>query len=155
MAAQKHAAMRFTLESLGIIAVLLVAMLAAQAWGRKQGERHRLLTGTSDKSAFGATEGAVFALLGLFLAFAFSGAGGRFDDRRLRVIDEVNAIGTAWLRIDLLPSEAQPAVRELFREYLDARLEAYRLVSAGARIDPRRFDGPAAGRIAEVDGLTT
>jgi hypothetical protein len=130
--------MRFTLESLGITAVLLAAMLGAQAWGRKQGERHRLLAGAGHKSPYGATEGAVFALLGLFLAFVFSGAGGRFDDRRHRVIEEANAIGTAWLRVDLLPANSQPAVRGLFREYLDARLEAYRLVSVGKPYEPVR-----------------
>jgi hypothetical protein len=130
--------MRFILESLGVIVVLLAAMLGAQAWGRRQGERSRLLTGTIDKSPYGATEGAVFALLGLFLAFVFSGAGGRFDDRRHLVIEETIAIGTAWLRIDLLPAKSQPAIRGLFREYLDARLETYRLVSAGEPYEASR-----------------
>jgi hypothetical protein len=130
--------MRFILESLGVIVVLLAAMLGAQAWGRRQGERQRLLTGTNEKSPYGATEGAVFALLGLFLAFVFSGAGSRFDDRRHLLIEETNAIGTAWLRIDLLPAQFQPGIRGLFREYLDARLETYRLVSAGEPYEASR-----------------
>ena len=33
-----------------------------------------------------------------------------------------------WLRIDLLPASGQPAMRELFRQYLDSRLETYRKV---------------------------
>src|SRR5580700_1393524 len=37
---------------------------------------------------------------------------------------EASAIGTAYLRIDLLPSNDQPQIRALFREYLDARLRA-------------------------------
>jgi hypothetical protein len=74
----------------------------------------------------GAVEGAVFALLGLLIAFTFSGAAARFDDRRHLIVQEANAIGTAWLRLDLLPAEAQPAVRELFRQYVDSRLAAYR-----------------------------
>lgn len=41
--AQNHAAMRFAVESLAIVVLLLVAMLAAQAWGRRLGERHRML----------------------------------------------------------------------------------------------------------------
>lgn len=121
--------MRFAVESLAIVVLLLVAMLAAQAWGRRMGERHRLLAAPGEKNPFGATEGAVFALLGLFLAFAFSGAGTRFDDRRQLIIQETNAIGTAWLRLDLLPADAQREVRGLFRDYLDARLDAYRLVA--------------------------
>jgi len=42
------------------------------------------------------------------------------------VVDEANAIGTAYLRIDLLPSSAQPALRETFKKYVDARIETYR-----------------------------
>ncbi len=37
-----------------------------------------------------------------------------------------NDIGTAWLRIDLLPAEAQPEIRDLFRRYLDSRLLTYK-----------------------------
>jgi len=68
----------------------------------------------------------VFALLGLLIAFTFSGAASRFDQRRHLVTEEANAIGTAWLRIDVLPPSGQPALRELFRRYLDSRLETYR-----------------------------
>ena len=41
-------------------------------------------------------------------------------------MEEANAIGTAYLRIDLLPPSAQPSLRETFRRYLDARVELYR-----------------------------
>jgi hypothetical protein len=67
----------------------------------------------------------MFGLLGLLLAFSFSGALSRFDDRRQLVIEEANAIATAWLRIDLLPAHIQPAARDLFRRYLDSRLATY------------------------------
>jgi hypothetical protein len=40
-------------------------------------------------------------------------------------VREANAIGTAYLRLDLLPASEQPAIRHLFRDYLDARLQAY------------------------------
>jgi len=74
----------------------------------------------------GTVEGAVFGLLGLIIAFTFSGAASRFEHRRHLVAEEANAIGTAYLRIDLLPGDAQIEVRELFRRYLDSRLESYR-----------------------------
>ena len=76
----------------------------------------------------GAIEGAIFGLLGLILAFSFSGALTRFDARRHLVIEEANDIGTAWLRISLLPADAQPSMRELFRRYLDSRIEVYKRV---------------------------
>ena len=70
-------------------------------------------------------EGAVYGLLGLLIAFTFSGAAERFAARRALVVQEANAIGTAYLRIDLLPEDAQPALRGLFRRYVDSRLAAY------------------------------
>ena len=42
------------------------------------------------------------------------------------IVEETNAIGTAYLRLDLLPAAAQPALRESFRRYVDCRLEMYR-----------------------------
>jgi hypothetical protein len=127
--------MNFLIADVLLAVVLFVAMLGAQEWGRRLGERHRSLDSKSDKWSYGASEGAVFALLGLFLAFTFSGAGSRFDARRHLIVDEANAIGTAWLRIDVLPENRRPELRQLFRDYLDTRLETYRLVAAGERPD--------------------
>jgi hypothetical protein len=83
-------------------------------------------------------DGAMFGLLGLLIAFTFSGAASRFDARRHQIAEECNEIGTAWLRIELLPAEFQPKQRDLFRRYLDSRLETYRrlpdLVAAGAEL---------------------
>jgi hypothetical protein len=77
-------------------------------------------------STIGSLEGAVFALLGLLIAFTFSGALTRFDARRAQVVQEANAIGTAWLRIDLLPASAQPKLRASFKTYVDSRIATYR-----------------------------
>jgi hypothetical protein len=60
------------------------------------------------------------------MAFTFSGAASRFDARRQLIIEETNHIGTAYLRLDLLPKNVQPALREQFRQYVDARLAFYR-----------------------------
>jgi hypothetical protein len=83
----------------------------------------------------GTIDAAVFALLGLLLGFSFAGAMSRFDARRQLIVNEANAIGTAYLRIDLLPSAEQPEIRTLFREYLDARLRAFEILRnrSGAR----------------------
>ena len=94
------------------------------------GRRIRLSQSARDpdvtKSGFGAIEGGVLGLLGLLLAFTFSGAGTRFDERRQLIVEETNAIGTAYLRLDMLSTAAQPNLRESFRRYLDARLNVYR-----------------------------
>ena len=80
-------------------------------------ERERLVRNT--------IETAIYALLGLMIAFTFSGAASRFDTRRLLTVQEANTIGTAYLRLDLLPTAAQPALREKFREYAAERIARY------------------------------
>ncbi|MDW5267104.1 MULTISPECIES: hypothetical protein [Acidobacteriaceae] len=72
-----------------------------------------------------AVEGAVFALFGLLLAFTFSGAVTRYDAHRQLVVQETNAIGTAYLRLDLVAPPAQPALRQLFRDYTTSRLHLF------------------------------
>lgn len=71
-------------------------------------------------------DAAIFALLGLLLAFAFGSAVSRLDLRRQLIIQESNAVGTAYLRLDFLPAAEQPAMRKLFRDYVDTRLNAFR-----------------------------
>ncbi|NWA64247.1 DUF4239 domain-containing protein, partial [Pantoea sp. B9002] len=67
-----------------------------------------------------------FGLLALLIAFTFSGAATRMDARRTLIVAETNAMGTAWLRLDLLPVAHQPALRQDFRDYVDARIAYYR-----------------------------
>jgi hypothetical protein len=109
-----------------LIAVgFLAGMLVFQELGRRAALRWMAQQGTTPPPGTGAVDGASFALLGLLLAFTFSGAASRFDVRRQQIVQEANDIGTAWLRLDLLPADSQPALRELFRQYLDSRLAAY------------------------------
>ena len=113
-----------TLYALGLFGgVILMTEL-----GRRLGARQRARMTEGAAPGIGAVEGATFALLGLLIAFTFQGAAARYDQRRALIVEEANDIGTAWLRIDLLPADARPAMRDLFRRYLDARLETYRKV---------------------------
>lgn len=70
-------------------------------------------------------EGAIFALLGLLVAFTFSSAAKKFDDRRLLIIEESNAIGTAYLRLSLLSKDEQHDIRKEFIKYLNLRKDFY------------------------------
>ncbi len=110
-----------------LFAILLAGgIIVLLELGRRIGARRLAAEGEAAVKGFGAIEAAVFALLGLILAFSFSGALVRFDGRRQLVVAEANNIGTAYLRLDLLPAEAQAPLRELFRQYLDSRIETYR-----------------------------
>jgi hypothetical protein len=112
----------YLLVSVPLALCLMVGMLFSLEFGRRLGRRRATL---SDSSNTGALDSAVFALLGLLLAFTFSGAAARFDERRAQAVEEANDIGTAWLRLDLLPPAQQPPLRDLFRRYVDARLQMY------------------------------
>jgi CDP-diglyceride synthetase len=120
---------------------IFVAMLAFLEIGRRMGERQRAIDPDGVATGTGAVVGAVFALLGLLIAFTFSGAASRFDARRQLVVEEANAIGTAYLRIDLLPPAAQPKLRDDFRSYVDARLAFYRKLPdlAAAKVEMDRY----------------
>jgi hypothetical protein len=117
-----HIALISSLFALGLFAGILVL----QEVGRRIGVRRAAADAEGARAGLGAVEGAVFGLMGLMIAFTFSGAAGRFETRRQLIVEEANAIGTAYLRLDLLPAEAQPKLREQFRRYVDGRLEVYR-----------------------------
>jgi len=113
-------------SSLVAIAPLMMGgMLVVYELGRRMGRRRLAREPDGGLAGVGAVEGGIFGLMGLLIAFTFSGAQGRYDIRKRFVVDEANAIGTAWLRLDLLPEAAQPALRETFRRYTDARLAVY------------------------------
>ena len=105
---------------------LFLGMLICLEIGRRLGIHRLAKDPHGAMSGLSVVEGAVFGLYGLLLAFTFSGAPARFDTRRQLIAEEANSIGTAYLRLDLLSPESQPALRDRFRKYLDSRLEVYR-----------------------------
>jgi hypothetical protein len=105
---------------------LFVGMVICLELGRRLGTRTLARDPQGGVFGLGVVEGAVFGLYGLLLAFTFSGAAIRFDTKRQLIAEEANAIGTAYLRLDLLPADSQLAMRKRFREYVDSRLEVYR-----------------------------
>jgi hypothetical protein len=113
------------LLSLAIASCLFVGILLCLELGYRTGRQARERHPEWAHEGIGVIEAAVFALLGLLLGFSFAGGASRLDDRRQLIIKEANAIGTAYLRLDLLPAPDQPEMRGLFRKYLDARLGVY------------------------------
>jgi len=120
--------------ALALIGALFLAMLALVETGRRMGLRRKI-------EGLVAVEGAVFGLMGLLLAFTFGSAAVRFETRRSLIVEEANDIGTAYLRLDLLPAEAQPKLRDAFRRYVDTRLAIYQGVPniAAAKADLTRM----------------
>lgn len=121
--------MDYTTRIIELSLLVFNGLLACIEFGFRLGRRDVVKHPEQTHDGIGAIEAAVFALLGLLLAFSLSGASGRLDNRRQLIIEEANAIGTAYLRLDLLPPAEQPTMRLLFRDYLDARLSVYALIA--------------------------
>jgi hypothetical protein len=127
----------FTLIAWLLAIALFLAMLALIEFGRRLGISRLARDPDGLAKGIGASEGAIFGLLGLIIAFTFSGAASRFESRRQLITEEVNDIGTAYLRIDLVPNEARPELRDLFRRYLDLRLTTYSNIESPSAVDAR------------------
>jgi hypothetical protein len=117
--------------------------------GRRIGLRRMDVDAERARAGIGTVEGALLPLLGLLIALSFSGAAARFDARQ-QIVDEANEIGRAYMLVVLLPPEAQPPLRDRFRQYVDSRLEAYRkmpdLAAAKASSSARRLCRTTSGR---------
>jgi len=93
-----------------LLCLLLVCLFwAAVELGYKLGDRRQRATAYVDEgrsAQAGIVLGALLTVASLMLAFTFSMAGGQFDARRTLLIEDVNAIGTAFLRAEHLPRTA-------------------------------------------------
>jgi len=105
---------------------LFIGMMFLTEVGRRIGRIHIQRKTEESNDSFAVLEGGVFGLMGLLIALTFSASASRLEARRQTVVDETNAIGTAWLRIDLLPEARQTAMRQNFRLYVDTRLAFFR-----------------------------
>ena len=108
-----------------VIVFLLALILISVQAGRLIGFRRWARVPKDERGVYPGIEACVFALMGLLVAFTFYGAASRFDGRRMLIAQEANAIGTAYLRVNLLPADTQPQIREDFRNYLRSRLAVF------------------------------
>jgi hypothetical protein len=138
------------LDSGIVLVALLGLMLLAIEVGRRIGQKRLRDDPEGAQSGVGAIEGAVFALMGLMIAFTFSGASSRFDARRDLLLQESNAIGTAWLRLDLLPPEVRALEQADFRRYTELRLAATRASATQATPELSRLEQSIWERAVKV-----
>jgi membrane protein DedA with SNARE-associated domain len=99
----------------------LVASLEVWFWlGARARERR-----TEHPDQLANIQGAMLGLLALLLGFSFALAAGRFSDRVHLIVEEANAIGTAWLRCDLLPDADRNELKSLLTKYTAQRVAYY------------------------------
>jgi len=110
-----------------VLGVLLLAAEAGWRFGRR----------SEDEKLHGHVAGitaATLGLLGLLLAFTFSMSSARYDHRKQLILNEANAIGTAWLRAGLLNEPLRGGLQKTLSEYAGSRIALY-----DAGLDALRF----------------
>jgi hypothetical protein len=136
-----HAHMSRLMDSPFLVFLLAFALLFAAtrigiALRHRRDEVH-----PDEREDLGIVLGATLTLLGLIIGFSFSMAISRYDQRKTLEEGEANAIGTEYLRADLLPGADAARVKSLLVSYTDLRIEYY--------ITPR-----FSGRRREIDRQT-
>ena len=119
--------MFFRLSTGELWLIIAAVVLAFVAVGYGIG---RLLRGHSEtlREPVGTVQGALLALVGLILAFGLTLAIGRYDSRRAAVVDDANAIGTTFLRAQMLPEPVRSRSLRLLVNYTDASIRLSKTV---------------------------
>ena len=97
----------------------LAAWVGATRFSKLHDEVNRM------RDEYGIIQGATLTLLGLIVGFTFSMALSRYEQRKNYEEEEANAIGTEYLRAELLPAGDAARVRTLLRDYVDQRMLFY------------------------------
>jgi hypothetical protein len=113
-----------------VFAVIGSAAAVGYAVGRYLREHEARL-----REPFGVLQGALLGIVGLILAFGLTLAVGRYEDRRSATVTEANAIGTSYLRAQLVAEPARSRSLELLKDYTDRALRVSREIpnSSGMR----------------------
>ncbi|HRZ87116.1 MAG TPA: DUF4239 domain-containing protein [bacterium] len=106
----------------GTVAIILASVTTGLYLGRWKRKR----SDDAAEAPVGAAVGATCGLLAFILAFTFSMSASRFDARRELLLNDINAIGTTYLRAGLLPEPHKGEVRDLLRKYVDLRVDLTR-----------------------------
>jgi hypothetical protein len=139
-----------------IVALLVLAVIgAATAIGYTSG-RYLRQHQAALREPFGVLQGALLGVVGLILAFGLTLAVGRYQDRRAATVTEANAIGTTYLRAQLIAEPARSRSLDTLRAYTDLALRVSHEVpgSAGMR-RTTAAEGVLQRRLWRVAGQAT
>jgi hypothetical protein len=128
-------------QDMAIAAGLLALLIAALEVGFRVGRSALADADARASGQIGAIQAALLGLLGLLLAFSFAAAGSRFLERQDLIVSEANAIGTAYLRADLLDEPHRSELRAALKAYTEYRIALSSRLRTGI--------GPAA--VADID----
>jgi hypothetical protein len=109
--------------------LLLSGMLVLMETSRRAARQRATKELADIERGLGTIQGVVFAAFVLLVAFTFAGVASRFNQKQRLIAEEANSVATAYLRLQLVPQEAQSELQALLRRYVDSRLETYRRLS--------------------------
>ena len=136
-----------------IVAGLLLGGLVAAEIGFRIGAAFKREDDALNKQ-LDVIRSATLALVAFLVAFAFSGSAGRFVDRLDIIVTEANALGTAWLRADVLPEPQRGELKATLKEYTTDRVtllssrdwdEIHRLLGKVGGLQERMWSAALAG----------
>ena len=116
-----------------VVFVVTLALLWTSSWIGTRVLRRRRPLAENVREDLTVMVAATLTLLGLIIGFSFSMAVSRYDQRKNLEEGEANAIGTEYLRADLLPAADATTVKSLLRDYLADRVAFYTVT------DPERL----------------
>jgi hypothetical protein len=121
----------FRLNSVELGLVLAAIVFGATGIAVLLGRRHR--QHSDMREPFAVLQGALLGVVGLILAFGLSLAVGRYQDRRAAVVDEANAIGTTYLRAQMLAEPARGRSLALLVRYTNQSILLGKAVPGSAQ----------------------
>ncbi len=110
-----------------LILVFSFLLLWFSAWVSAKISQRRHDLSEEMRPDFNVILAASLTLLGLIIGFSFSMATARYDMRKTYEEAEANAIGTEYVRADLLGPAEAAQVKQLLRQYTELRIRAYRV----------------------------
>lgn len=113
---------------LPIFLVVVFSIILSIEFGFRLGKRQRKRAPDGAKIETGAVVTASLGLLAFMLAFTFGAVTSNYNERKHLLLDEVNAVGTLFLRADLLPASERDRVRGMLSNYVNLRLEGLQAV---------------------------
>jgi hypothetical protein len=108
------------------LATVAVILLSVEG-GFRLGRHRRRNSDHEEESSVGSMAGAALGLLAFLLAFTFGMAASQYENRKRLVLEEANAIGTTYLRSEMLPEPYRTEIQKLLREYVDVRTKVREL----------------------------
>ncbi|WP_144148618.1 hypothetical protein [Paraburkholderia sp. BCC1884] len=107
-----------------IFIVALLAMWLSARFGAVLLRRYKKIEDDA-REDFGVIQAATLTLLALLIGFTFSMAVGRYDQRKNYEEEEANAIGTEYVRAELLPAADAANIQGMLKAYVEQRVLFY------------------------------